>query len=89
MSDQTGNHTMSIMKRKGAGPTLTVHFDKVSIPNVDLDLLYSSADWEAAANGLYDALRLSAPSELLDHLTVRLLERKRSQKKWARIQGGG
>ncbi len=85
----SSSHTMSIMKRKGRGPTLTIHFDEVSIPHVDLDLLYSSADWEAAANGLCDALDLSAPSELLDHLTVRLLERKRAQKKWARIQGGG
>ena len=89
MSGPTSSHTMSIMKRKGPGPPLTIHFDKVSLPNVDQDALYASADWEAAANGLYDALRLSAPSELLDHLTVRLLERKRSQKKWARIQGGG
>lgn len=80
------SHVMSIMKRKGTGPTLTIHFDKVSVlPYVDEDLLYASADWEAAANGLFEALVESAPPELLDYLTDLLWAHRRPQ----RLELGG
>ena len=87
----SSKHIMSIMKRKGRGPALTIHFAEVFFPSyVDVDLVYSSADWEACADGLFEALVHSAQPKLLDQLAGLLMDRKRERREIAaRIKGGG